>query len=242
MAEIQEKIMRLFLTSYQKSGTHQIMPALDMVQDIVDRSHNTLRDLPKRYGRNGDINHDGVQETCHYLRAFDGRQFGHISYLSEYAEALQSRPTKVLFNFRDPRDVVIAEYYSVGKNGYPNLYIEEYGKNIADIEDPITELIEIAAVRWPRWLGWLDHDFVMPVRYEELRLNGCETMEKIREWLLPYEIDPVEICVKRLNPKPRNPTFRRGVPGEWKTGMTDEQKKLSEKLLGNIIEKLGYEV
>jgi len=233
--------MRLFLTTYQKSGTHQIMPALRIMQDIVDRSRNELTDLPARYGRSGLIHWEGVEETCGYLRKFEGKNFGHVSYLPEYAEALQAQPTKVLLNVRDPRDVIISEYFSAGTGKWPNLYVEGYKKNIADLDDPISELIEIAAVRWPKWLGWLNHDFVKMVKYEDLRLNPFETFMEIEEWLKPYEINGA-FCAANVAPRPRNPTFRRGVPGEWKTGMTDEQKKLSEKLLGNIIEKLGYEV
>jgi len=233
--------MRMFLTSVQKSGTHQIMPAMDIIQNIVDRSGNGLSRLPvEKYGVH-KINTDGVKETVSYLTAFEGKQFGHITYLPEYAQALQSQPTKVLFNVRDPRDVVIAEYYSAANNGWPNIYIEKYGKNVADTPDPISELIEIDSYRWPRWIGWLQHDFVMKVKYEDLRLNPFETFEKIEEFLKPFEIDGA-FCASNTAPRPMNPTFRRGVPGEWKTGMTDEQKKLAEKLLGNIIEKLGYEI
>jgi len=33
--------MRLFITSYQKSGTHQIMPMFGgMMPDVVDRGHS----------------------------------------------------------------------------------------------------------------------------------------------------------------------------------------------------------
>ena len=234
--------MRLFITSYQKSGTHQIMPSFDVQQDIVDRSRNQLLDLPERYGRIGELDYDGIKETSIRLSNFHWKAFGHVSYLPIYAKALQEiEPTKVLFNVRDPRDVVISEYYSSAYGEWPNLHIPEYKCSIAELEDPILELIRVAAVRWPKWLGWLQHDFVRKVKYEDLRLNGIEEIPKIVEWLKPYEVNAVE-CVARLKPRPLNPTFRRGVPGEWKTGMSDEQKELSKELLGDIITELGYEV
>ena len=56
-------MIRLFLTSYQKSGTHQIMPALLIKEDIVDRSGNDMRDIPARYGASKKLNYDGISEN-----------------------------------------------------------------------------------------------------------------------------------------------------------------------------------
>lgn len=235
--------MRLFLVSYQKSGTHQIMPALHIDRDIVDRSYNELTDIPYRY-RNGNgkaISPEGVEETCQQLRTFGGFAFGHLSYLPEYAEAMQTDETKVLFNVRDPRDIIVSEFYSASMGRWPNLFIEQYGKRLSEMDDPISELIELAAARWPKWIGWLNHSFVMKVKYEDLRLNGAETVYKMSEFLCPIEIDR-NACVRKLSPGPKNPTFRRGVPGEWKEVFTDGHKKKAELLLGSIIETLGYEL
>jgi len=234
-------VMRLFVTTYQKSGTHQIMPALGIDPDIVDRSRTQLCDLPPRYGRIDEPNRSGMLETCGALAIFEDKAFGHVAYLPEYAKAIQAEPTKVIFNIRDPRDIVVSEWYSANQNKWPNLNIEEYNKTISDLADPIAELIELAACRWPRWLGWLDHDFVLPVKYEDLRLNGKETMEKIAEWLEPFYIHAPS-CADKLQPRKRNPTFRRGVPGEWKDVFTDKHKELSKRYLSDIIERLGYEL
>ena len=38
--------MRLFITSYQKSGTHQIMPIFGGIPDVVNRGHNEWIDAP----------------------------------------------------------------------------------------------------------------------------------------------------------------------------------------------------
>jgi len=216
------------------------MPALDIQPDIVDKARVQLSSFPKRYGKLDEPDYDGMMETCQKLATFEDRAFGHVSYLCEYADAVQTIPTKVIFNIRDPRDIVVSEWYSANKDKWPNLYVQEYGKKISDLEDPISELIELASYRWPRWLGWLDQEFVLPVKYEDLRLNGEETMQKIAEWLLPYEIHWPS-CADRLEPRKRNPTFRRGVPGEWKEVFTEKHKKLSKKLLSGIIERLGYE-
>lgn len=234
---------RMFLTSYQKSGTHQIMPALRIGPDVIEFSKNDMLDLPPRYGRwyGRELNTQAVAVTCDTLRAYEGKAFGHISYLPEYADALQAVPTKVLFNVRDPRDVIVAEFHSIQKGGWPNLFVPLYQKEISLLDDPISELIELAAARWPHWLGWLDHDWVMEVKYEDLRLDSEATVRKIIEFVYPYRFD-FNSTLQGLNPRPKNPTFRKGIPGEWRETFTAEHKERASNMLGEIITRLGYEV
>lgn len=239
--------MRLFLTSFQKSGTHQIMPALHISPDIVDRSYNSLRNAPEKWQVMRDLPKDGIEDTCEKLRTFKNESFGHVAYLPEYADAVQAEPTKVLFNVRDPRDVIVSEYFSILKiissgkgKGFPNLFSSD-GRYLIEHDDPIQELIELDATRWPLWLGWLDHDFTRMVRYEDLRLNGLEELIKIRDWLMPYQIN-VDSCQIRLSPAKDNPTFRRGIVGEWKEVFKSHHRELAENLLGGVISRLGYEI
>ena len=242
--------MRLLITSYQKSGIHQIYPMfLPDVPNVVDRSYNEMLDMPKYLHLSTEINQSGMKEVVEKLRTFNGKLMGHLTYLPEYAEALQAQPTKVLFNIRDPRDVVIAEYESglrhlrEGRKAKPlwDFVDDRDGKSAFEREDVIAELIVYAAARWPRWLGWLDHDFVLPVKYEDLRLKPIETITSICIWLVPFQCDQISHLAIRAQPKSTNPTFRRGIPGEWKEKFTEKHRKLSEELLTPIIERLGYE-
>ena len=242
--------MRLFITSYQKSGTHQIIPIFVRRPDVVDRSGNELINAPAKYGLSTEINPDGVLETVKNLRIFkqgSDKAFGHITYLPEYAKALEETDTKVLFNIRDPRDVIVAEYENAQRkfrdgDNMPlwNFYDSKEGEHLYRSKDPIAELIVLASTRWPQWLGWLDHDFVKPVKYEDLRLRTRETLEELAEWLGGFGCSDMNTMVRNASPKPKNPTFRKGKPGEWRTTFTSHHVKLSMKLLGDIIERLGY--
>ena len=239
---------RLFITCYQKSGTHQIMPAFETTKDIVDRSHNGTKDMPDYVGLKKTLCKDGIEETCNEFRTFAGWRFGHISYLPEFAEAIQTMPTKVLFNVRDPRDVVVSEWKNMLKKAEKdpahalwNFSMKD-GNTVLYSGNPIKHLITFASKRWPNWLGWMKHRFVYTVKYEDLRLNGLETIEEIGEFLAPeIKINPAWNFA-HLEPRPRNPTFRKGTPGDWKIEFTDEHKKQAEEELGSIIEKLGYEI
>lgn len=245
--------MRFFITSYQKAGTHQIMPAFGATSQIVGRAYVDMAAI-KGYGMSG-VNAAGIPETCAQLREFKDKAFGHLPYLPEYAEAIQAQPTKVIFNVRDPRDVVIANLYSIRKiyykipecpgakgNGHLNMMSEE-GKLVIDEDDPIGKLIEIESYRWPHWLGWLQHDWTMLVKYEDLRRpeTATETVSKIASFIRPNKLD-VHTIAGNLRPQHSNPTFRAGRIGDWKTEFSAHHKKLAEELLGDTIRKLGYEV
>lgn len=243
--------MRLFITSYQKSGTHQIMPIFSArMKDVVDRSANEFITMPDYLQLNKEVNQAGVKETSKHLQEFSNEAFGHITYLPQYLASLQTQPTKILFNIRDPRDVVIAEYENGLKhyqNGAPeralwNFLDKETNTLTFDKEDVISELIKFASARWVHWLGWLDHSDVLPIKYEELRLNPRETCQRIQEWIAPHPSPNLDIMVNNAQPRKRNPTFRRGVPLEYLNRFEPHHHKLAEKLLGDIITRLGYKV
>src|SRR3990167_6759854 len=243
--------MRLFITSYQKSGTHQIMPAMGAVEQIVGRAYVDMANI-KGYGMTG-INYAGIPETCEHLRDFKEKAFGHLPYLPEYAESIQAQPTRVLFNVRDPRDVVVANLHSIrkvyyrtnppgGKGlGHLNMKDEVTGELVIQKADPISALIEIESYRWPKWLGWLAHNFVMKVKYEDLRLGGINTLNNILDFTLPYSFNVYSVN-DGLSPNHSNPTFRAGRIGDWKEEFNEHHKRLAERLLGDAISKLGYEI
>lgn len=243
--------MRLFITSYQKSGTHQIVPAFGVKKHIVGR---VCQDMARVEG--WDIAHrpitERMGETTSDLINFKDRAFAHLPYLPEYAEALQAVPTKVLFNVRDPRDIVVANFYNINKVyykgkypgakglGHLNFVNSETKKLLIEMPDPISELIKIEAKRWPEWLGWLKHDFVMMVKYEDLRTNADEIVTKIAEFLLPYGIG-IPTVVGNLRPQHSNPTFRAGRIGDWRREFNEQQKELANELFAETLEILEYE-
>jgi hypothetical protein len=228
------------------------MPIFVTRPDVVDRGHSQWVDVPDRFGLNREINWDGVQETVGHLWQFkhsSDRAFGHLAYMPEYAQVLEATDTRVLFNIRDPRDVVVAEYYNAmrqfeadpASSPLWNFFDKEAKKRIFEKEDPISDLIILAAARWPRWLDWMEHDFVKTVKYEDLRLNTRETLEDIMGWLDGNFCAPIDTMVQRALPRPKNPTFRKGNVGDWKRTFKLHHTQLAMVLLGDVLGRMGYE-
>jgi hypothetical protein len=86
----------------------------------------------------------------------------------------------------------------------------------------------------------MKHEFVMTVKYEDIRLNTLETARKLHEWAEPVGCPIPEVLVKQAKPRADNPTFRRGVPGEWKEKFELHHMELAEELLKDVTEELGY--
>ena len=103
-------------------------------------------------------------------------------------------------------------------------------------------MIILAAARWPHWLGWLDHDFVLKIKYEDLRLRPAKTVQEIFQFAQSVGILDQKSLIAGAQPAPGNPTFRRGTPGDWKTDFEPHHKEMATELLEDVIEKLGYEV
>ena len=228
---------------------------------IVDRSSVHLKGMDA-WGFNSD-NYPlpRMSETISELETFNKhgrdhvRAFGHVAYLPEYAKAVQKLPTKVIFNVRDPRDVIIAEiahikiHEKAGRihEAWLNYKRDSDDRRINELDDPIMEMIKIDAVKWRNWIGWLDHNFVIRLQFEELRLKPLETAMRLTEQLRPA-VPPkspaqmVQASESGRKPGSTTPSFRKGNVGEWKSYFRDRHKKLAKELMGDIIERLGYDL
>lgn len=223
-----ERGVRMLLTSYNKSGTHQAMQMfLHNIQHVIDYSAR---------GMGNPGNRAGIDKTVSWMETFDGKKFGHITCLPEYVDALQKQPTRVLFNVRDPRDIVVSEFLS--NEGRVPGHIRDIRKQS---KDPITDLIKLSARRWPNWLGWLDYpELAMVVKYEDLRLKPKPTVSAIAKFI-GGPLGSVDAMIGNAQNTKVSATFRKGIVGEWRSVFKDRHVELANKLLAPTMESLGYE-
>lgn len=240
---------RLLLITYPKSGTHQIMPIFsDRMLHVIDRSNLGYANFPARYVCVRDAGGPGIADTVNELRTFKDKAFGHIRYLPEYYDAAMAMPTKIIFNVRDPRDIVVAEYENIlhlkktADVGWLNIIDGKTNKRIMDTDDPIAHLIYIAGGRWRQWLGWAKQENVLVIKYRELRGEPRIACEKIIEFLGGTHCTHIDTMIKRSYPNDRTPTFRKGLVGEWQERFTEKHKRLARLCLREAIETLGYEL
>jgi hypothetical protein len=254
--------MRLLITTYQKTGTHQLYPMFTgdgtAIPQVKDYSARTLEGLPEHLHSPINPPSDGIEKTIGEIHNIPERAFGHMPYRDEFVEALQIRPTKVLFGIRDPRDVIVSELENIKRSvrdyknrgmGMWNWMVPNTEKMVIELDDPIAFLIEVAHYRWKNWYGWLDHDFVMPVKYEELRLKQDATINAIRQFLMDDEgvslihrLPDFQSMKVRSVPKLGNPTFRKGTVGDWKIYFQSHHIELGKKFLNPVMETLGYDI
>jgi phage gpG-like protein len=111
--------------------------------------------------------------------------------------------------------------------------------------DAGVEFPDIAA-RFAPYLGWLDHDEVLAIHFEDLINDRAATLTRIMDHFLAHAPlqAPRQLILASLessiNPS-RSPTFRSGKTGEWKKHFTAEHKKIFKDVAGDLLVKLGYE-
>jgi hypothetical protein len=132
------------------------------------------------------------------------------------------------------------EYYRSLPDFGARLSVSILGRPDADVEFPNI------AERFAPYLGWLEHDEVLAIHFEDLIHDRAATLTRIMDHLLvraPLRasrqliLDSLEASI---NPT-KSPTFRSGKTGEWKKYFTEEHKELFKKVGGELLVKLGYE-
>jgi hypothetical protein len=132
------------------------------------------------------------------------------------------------------------DYYQSLPDFNARLTVSILGKPDANIE-----FLNIGD-RFAPYLGWLDHDEVLTIHFEDLIHARAATLTRIMEHLLvrvPLQTNRQLILNSletSINPT-KSPTFRSGKTGEWKKYFTDEHKKIFKDVAGDLLIKLGYE-
>ena len=234
---------KIFIMSLQKAGTHLIQRVM---QEAGFHGVGVGKDC-----RLSDFN--GLKEN-QYL-------WSHFTPSDELQMALEEgvQNVYIIFNYRDPRDVLVSWFYWMHPESKKSIhshqdYMKKVYSHFSDDEllkifirnDKFREVEynPIEHFRLSRVL--LFHPKVMKVRFEDLiglRGGGSdqkqeETVAKIFNYLEINDVDAVKIAQKAFNKN--STTFRKGQIGGYKEDLTNEQLRLFNKLHGDIISQYGY--
>lgn len=180
----------------------------------------------------------------------------HIHWSPSVQAAISERSAVHFFIYRDPRDVVVSEAHYLGEmNRWHRLH--RHFRAIPDLQARIRLSIEgldpssgleypNIALRYGRYLGWLDDDRVCAVRYEDLTGPNCRSVvgDIARHWMAR---DGGRYCLETLTEHSLNAirpeashTFRRGGAGGWQEVMSDETKACFSRTAESLLTRLGY--
>lgn len=241
--------------SFPKSGTHlldQILLGFSKIAPFSKRLHSFYAEYEGESGRRRS-----TEQAIAWLDSL---------YPCDIASAhLFARPDAVArvcspkfapyFIFRDPRDVVVSHVFYVTDMEARHVH-HDYYQSLPDFDarlkvsilgrpDAGVEFPDIAA-RFAPYLGWLDHDEVLSIHFEDLINDRAAMLSRIMDHLLarvPLQA-PRQLILDSLessiNPT-KSPTFRSGKTGEWKKYFKEEHKKIFKDVAGDLLVKLGYE-
>jgi hypothetical protein len=241
--------------SFPKSGTHlldQILLGFSNVAPFSKRIHSFYAEYEGESGRKRPP--EQALAWLDSLRAGDIAS-AHLFARPEAVQRVCSPKFVPYFIYRDPRDVVVSHafyvtdmearhvhhaYYQSLPDFDARLHVSILGRTDTDIEFPNI------AERFAPYRGWLEHDEVLSIHFEDLIHDRAAVLSRIIDHFLirvPLQVsrqvvfDSLETSI---DPE-RSPTFRSGKTGEWKKYFTEEHKKVFKDVAGNLLLQLGYE-
>jgi hypothetical protein len=241
--------------SFPKSGTHlldQILLGFSKVAPYSKRIHSFYAEYEGESGRKRSS--EQALAWLDSLRPCDIAS-AHLFARPEAVERVCSPKFIPYFIFRDPRDVVVSHVFyvtdmearHVHHNYYQSLpdFHARLSASILGRPDLEIEFPDIAG-RFAPYVGWLDHNEVLSVHFEDLINDRASALTRIMDHFLARVavraprlliLDSLEASI---NPQ-RSPTFRSGKTGEWKKYFSEEHKKIFKDVAGDLLVKLGYE-
>lgn len=166
---------------------------------------------------------------------------------------------KVLVMYRDPRDIIVSNYYYVLKNNPWRRGDSEYADYAAmSKQEGLSHSMELILDDYCAWVeGWMNTAKSHPeiqclfVRYEDLRARPESVFADI---LAFYEIalsaSQFSSVMLACNPSSvasickepgRRSTKRKGASGDWRTELDEQQQQYIKQKAGKCLIDLGYE-
>src|SRR5215210_5116420 len=179
--------------SFPKSGTHlldQILLGFSRVAPYARRLHSFYAEYEGESGRKRSP--EEALKWLDSLRPCDIAS-AHLFARREAMARLGSSKFIPYFIFRDPRDVVVSHVFYVTDMETRHVH-HDYYQSLPDFDarlngsilgraDLDVEFPNIAA-RFAPYLGWLDHDEVLSIHFEDLINDRAATLSRIMDHLL----------------------------------------------------------
>ncbi len=240
------KLDNLYLATVQKSGS-QWMSAI--LNDSRVKAHTGLIRMPQRYYEYGQ----------HVARFPKGVYVPGLYVSYQVFENFIEKPAnyRVVYVYRDPRDLVISDYYSTLKTHEANPAVNRLRARLGAMskEDGIAYVMKyydkFAAMRSWVELGTSDPNILF-IKFEDITarplelfrqiFDHCEIRideETLREILSDYTKEKMRSSdLARRSDK--SESHYRSIPSSHRTEFSEMHSKLFRDITGNLLDVLGY--
>lgn len=180
---------------------------------------------------------------------------GHTWGTEENVAALKRVGCRYVLTMRDPRDVIISEYWFVRRTPHHASYALasrlELGEYITHkLEDGSFNAMTLDWIRC--WLGNLDKGNSLLIKYEDLLADTTARFEEIIGFLgLNLSEDEIRRTVERntfeckaqraKGVEDTSQFLRKGTSGQWRDVFTSQHLKCFSDIGEDVIRELGYE-
>lgn len=251
----------IFGNSFPKSGTYllsQILKGFKTIAPFLDTGRwiNTYPTYVNRSPVGYKRPPEDIVRDLHSLLPGE-IVVGHVHATLENVSALVRPGVVSYFIYRDPRDVVVSHALWVTKKDVKHRLHRYYTEVLNSVDEHISasilgvpdESMEFSDIRsrFEPYLGWLELDQVMSIRFEDLIHNRERVIGRMIEHFQAsgYQFalnrgEAVEALMRCIDPA-KSHTFREGKTGGWRTYFTDEHKALFKEVTGDLLTRLGYE-
>lgn len=258
----QSKKSLVICNSYPKSGTHLLYQILYSIPDLY--KWDDIVSVQALCGIMNTISHIqwkvGSAPNGSIVRS-------HLMYAGEILEILEEFNCKILFIYRDLRDVAVSHARWVTKE--ERIFLHDIYRQYSDFDRQLMNSIKGIPLGSPfssnvsqpdigtdfaRWKGWITDTNTYAIKFEDLvgeRGGGSESkrFEVIEEILAHLDINlssrqiKTQFASKTLNPEESH-TFKKGGKGSiggWKNVFNESHKEEFKKVAGQTLIDLGYE-
>jgi len=260
---------RWYLNGFPKSGLHWLALMMEPIagpMPVIDGALN--KPWAGTFTHNAwSTNWTSIEKWSYKASLVQPGYFlyGHCGHSEEVEHFLRLLGVAHVFIYRDLRDVVVSQAHHVTNNDngrfrHPNKGIYLQMDSLEDVIGAcITGIGDYPGVleRWEQYAGWLDVDWVLKVRFEELAADAKAVARRLLRYGLArtaniYGVKLVtnedvfehvaELMVDSGNAKHKSRNYRRGQVGGWHEHFTPELTGLFKKADKNDwLRRLGYE-
>ncbi|PSN18796.1 sulfotransferase [filamentous cyanobacterium CCP5] len=257
------KSKRLIIcNSYPKSGTHLLYQILRSIPDL--EPWDDIVSVQALCGIMNNANHVrwkiGSAPDGSIVRS-------HLMCCDEILDILAEHRCKLLFIYRDLRDVAVSHARWVTKE--ERIFLHDIYNQEPDFDQQLMKSIKGVPLGSPfgsnlsqpdigqdfrRWQGWLSHPETLAIRFEDLvgeRGGGSEDkrlyiVEQIMDHLgvsLPPQDIRQKFSSHAMNPQESH-TYRKGGKGSlggWKKYFNQNHKQAFKAVAGDLLVELHYE-